>query len=308
MLTVGVQSAYWFSWSDPEGSMKRLRACGFNAVDFGMPGVPLTPDPPTSYYDKPLEEILETFRRFKKAADDNGIIFSQMHAPFPLWAKDREDFNTYMIMVMEKVCAVAGVLECPAIVAHPITRSTREKAIETNMDMYLKMAPFAKRNNTKLCLENLFTGAGGRITEGSCADADEACWYLDKLNEAAGAEVFGFCFDIGHANLVHHNVRWYLNKLGSRLICLHIQDNDGMDDLHHMPYTQLRYRAKCNLATDWEGFIEGLRDIGYDRTLSFETFRVLEITPNELWDSALTHIANIGGYFKKRIEAPKAEE
>lgn len=308
MITVGVQSAYWFNWKDPDGSMKNLRACGFEAVDFGMPGVPVTPEAPTSFYDKPLEEILEIFRPFKEAADKYGIIYSQMHAPFPLWVKDREDFNTYMVMVMEKICAVAALIGCPAIVAHPITRSTKEKEYECNFAMYRTFMPAAKKYGVKLCLENMFTGAGGRIAEGSCADADETCMYIDKLNEEAGAEVFGYCFDIGHAHLMHRNIRWFIQKLGKRLTCLHIHDNDGCDDLHMMPYTQVRYRGKCALSIDWEGMIAGLRDIGYDGTLAFETFRTLEILPRELWNSGLRSIADIGHYFKARIEAPEAAE
>jgi sugar phosphate isomerase/epimerase len=262
MITVGTQSAHWFSWKDPDTSMKNLKSYGFNAVDFGMPGVPVTPDPPTSFYDKPLDELLALVRPIKEAADKHGIIFSQCHAPFPLWVKDREDFNSYMVMVMEKICAMAHEMGCPAIVAHPVTRSSKEKEYETNFEMYRTFMPAAKKYGVKLCLENMFSGSGGRISEGSCADADETCFYIDKLNEEAGADLFGYCFDIGHANLMHRNMRRFINKLGKRLTCLHIHDNDGADDLHLCPYTQVRLRGKCNWSTDWEGVIEGLRDIG----------------------------------------------
>lgn len=308
MITVGTQSAHWFSWKDPDTSMKNLKSYGFNAVDFGMPGVPVTPDPPTSFYDKPLDEILAIVRPFKEAADKHGIIFSQCHAPFPLWVKDREDFNSYMVMVMEKICAMAHEMGCPAIVAHPVTRSSKEKEYETNFEMYRTFMPAAKKYGVKLCLENMFSGSGGRISEGSCADADETCFYIDKLNEEAGADLFGYCFDIGHANLMHRNMRRFINKLGKRLTCLHIHDNDGADDLHLCPYTQVRLRGKCNWSTDWEGVIEGLRDIGYDGALAFETFRVTEMTPRELWPAALTYVASVGQYFKARIEAPKEAE
>ena len=306
MITVGTQSAYWFSWKEPDESLRRAKSWGFGAVDFGMPGVPVNNEAPTSYYDKPLEEILETMRTFKAAADKNGIVYSQCHAPFPLWVKGCDNFNAYMVTVMEKICAAAHELGCPAIVAHPISRTLREVEIETNLAMYRSFMPFAKKYGVKICLENMFSGAGGRLSEASCADADETVFYIDKLNEEAGADLFGYCFDIGHANLMKRNMREFINRLGKeRLTCLHIHDNDGQDDLHLAPYTQVRLRSKCNWSTDWEGVIEGLRDIGYDGALAFETFRVTELTPRELWPASLTYIASVGHYFKSRIEAPK---
>ena len=35
-----------------------------------------------------------------------------------------------------------------------------------------------------------------------CADPDDAIWYLDTLNDYAGEELFGFCLDTGHLQLV----------------------------------------------------------------------------------------------------------
>ena len=113
---------------------------------------------------------------------------------------------------------------------------------------------------------------------------------------------------MGHANLLGRNLYNYIMALGKRLTILHIHDNDGNGDLHMMPYTQVRYRGKCALSIDWEGMIAGLRDIGYDGTLAFETFRTLEILPRELWNSGLRSIADIGHYFKARIEAPETAE
>ena len=41
--------------------------------------------------------------------------------------------------------------------------------------------------------------------------------------------------------------------------------------------------------------------IGYRGSMCFETFRVTDLTPQPLWDSALSHIINIGKYFRDRI-------
>lgn len=302
MLKVGVQSAGWLSFEDLDGSFARFKDQGFETVDLGFPGVPFDPEKPIqSFYDKPMEEIIAKYRAMKEAADRYGITFSQSHAPFPLWLKGQDAYNAYMITVLEKLCAVCEIIECPAIVAHPINRTLKENEWATNMELYRAIMPTAKKHSVKICLENLFTVHTGRVLEGACADAEEVCRYIDTLNAEAGAEVFGFCFDVGHANLLHKDLRRYINILGKRLTVLHIHDNDGQNDLHLMPYTQSRYRQVCTNALDWESFVLGLKDIGYTGTLCFETFRVLNITPRALWDSSLRHIANIGKYFKARI-------
>ncbi|MBQ8357451.1 MAG: sugar phosphate isomerase/epimerase [Clostridia bacterium] len=308
MLEVGVQNTGWFSWDDLDGSFARFKADGFETVDLGFPGVAFDPEKPIeSFYDQPLEDILAKYRPVKEAADRYGITVSQSHAPFPLWLKGEDTYNAYMIMVLEKLCAVCEAIGCPHMVAHPINRTLKENEWSTNMELYRAILPTAKRHGVKICLENLFTVHTGRVLEGVCADAEEACRYVDALNAEAGAEVFGFCFDVGHANLLHKDLRRYINTLGHRLSILHIHDNDGQNDLHLMPYTQSRYRQVCTNALDWESFILGLKDIGYRGTLCFETFRVIRVTPKELWDSSLTHLSNIGRYFRDRILAPDGE-
>ena len=159
----------------------------------------------------------------------------------------------------------------------------------------------AVKTGVKICLENLFKTYKGRVIEGPCSDVSEACWYLDTLNAEAGCEAFGFCLDVGHANLLGRDVKEYIKKLGKRLTVLHIHDNDGKGDLHGMPYTFTRNWG-ADMICDWNGFVEGLKEIGYEGALGFETFRVLTACfPRELWPSALKLISDTGKYFATRI-------
>ena len=45
----------------------------------------------------------------------------------------------------------------------------------------------------------------------------------------------GHCFDSGHRNAFAHDTD-FLAKYGDRLVATHIQDNDGANDLHLMPF------------------------------------------------------------------------
>jgi sugar phosphate isomerase/epimerase len=303
MLEIGVQKTGWLNWEDLAGSFARLKRLGFETVDLGFPQVPFdTYGEEASFYDQTVEELLPRYIALKKAADKYGITISQSHAPFPLWNEDATDeYNAHMVMAVCKICEICNAIDCRAVVVHPVTRDNKTDEWNTNMELYHAIMPTALKTNVKICLENMFSSKTGRIVSGVCADAEEAVRYIDTLNEEAGTDAFGFCFDVGHANLAHKNLRRYINTLGHRLTILHIHDNDGQNDLHLAPYTQTRYTKTCTNALDWEGFILGLKDIGYRGTLSFETFRVISVTPHELWDASLQYISSIGKYFKARI-------
>ena len=83
---------------------------------------------------------------------------------------------------------------------------------------------------------------------------------------------FGICLDTGHALLVGHEMRTLINKLGHRIECLHIHDNDGRDDLHVPPYMGI---------LDWDRFIAGMRDIGYKGVFTFECDS--SVRPADYW-------------------------
>ncbi|MBQ6550890.1 MAG: hypothetical protein IJL78_05740, partial [Lachnospiraceae bacterium] len=62
-------------------------------------------------------------------------------------------------------------------------------------------------------------------------------------------------------------------------------------------------RAPYSGRLDWDSFIEGLRDIGFDRTLSFETFAACSKVDPELIPETLRFISACGRMFARRAEA-----
>lgn len=312
MLKVGVQISGWYNKDDPDTSFAFIKSCGFDAIDFNIDHyLPIgtlakSEDAPTSFFDRSVEEILEYFTPVKNAAEKHGIYFSQMHAPFPIWIEGREDINDHIIMAIEKCLALCSYVGCPAIVVHPVIRDDKKDELETNLMLYRKLMPAAKKYKVVICLENLFKTVNAITYEGPCSDAEEAVWYIDKLNAEAGEEIFGFCFDIGHALLTKKNVKQYLLTIGKRLTILHLHDNNSIFDCHMIPYSYLGNGK--GFVCDWEGFIEALREIGYRGTLSFETFRIYRVMPKELCTEALKFISAIGRYWSDRIEATEDKQ
>jgi sugar phosphate isomerase/epimerase len=68
-----------------------------------------------------------------------------------------------------------------------------------------------------------------------------------------------------------------------------------------LPYTYTTNWGK-DLVTNWEDFIEGLKEINYRGAINFETFRVPAAFPNEVKTELFKLIYAIGKYFATRIE------
>ena len=137
--------------------------------------------------------------------------------------------------------------------------------------------------------------------EGPGCDAKKAVKRIDEFNEKYKTEVLGFCFDIGHANLVGLDVYDFVVTLGKHLKVLHLHDNDGIQDLHQIPFTFTKTRENTT-STDWNSFIEALKKIKFEGVLSFETAPVLNAFPEEMKLDTLIFIEKIGEYLAKKIE------
>ena len=145
-----------------------------------------------------------------------------------------------------------------------------------------------------------FAGCGGSESTQEDETTAAETEAVEEASEVAGEELFGFCYDVGHATLLGKDQRRSVGLIGSRLKTLHIHDNDGRNDVHFQPYA---YSRGSGYVTDWEGFLEGLRDVGYSGTISFETDNALDSLPQPLKRVMLTYIAGVGRYFADQVSS-----
>ncbi len=279
-------------------SFKMVKDCGFEAVDYNLDHFVkgnTYEGRVDDFWKKSLEELYEYFAPTKEAAEENGIAFAQAHVAFPMYLEGKDEFNEYMLLAAEKNLAICKYLGSPALIVHPIVMDDREKREGLNLAMYRKLIPAAKKYGVKICLENLMGLFRDRPIQGVCSTTEEACMYIDTLNEEAGEELFGFCFDTGHANVVGINMREFIKKMGKRLICLHLHENDRVYDEHIIPFTHV-----CP-GLDWESVIAGLQEVGYRGAISFETFTGVRLMPQDVKPEVLRLISAIGRYLRKRI-------
>ncbi len=311
MLKIGVQTRNIVSDECPEDGFTLLKQTGFSCADFSLNEYLKNKDIYQSsrnhFFDRSVAELEQFFAPHKESAKRAGIKIHQMHMPYPVYVPTgKKELNDYLWQEMApKSMHICGFLECPYIVVHgfklaKFLGSEQEEWGKTESFLD-SIAPLAKEMGITICIENLYDSVGGHLVEGPCCDAKKTAERIDSLNEKYGAEVLGFCFDTGHANLVGIDFENFITMLGSRLKVLHIHDNDGIADLHQIPFTFTRTRENKS-STDWEGFIRGLRTIHFDNVLSFETAPVLSAFPKEMRQDVLRFISRTGRYFGERIE------
>lgn len=305
-LEVSVQSGNWYDECRPEESIRFIKECGFEGIDYNINNLfeqTFDKENLTSFFDKSLEELFQYFEPLKNAAQKYEVNISQLHGVFPMYFPEEDARNEYIIEVTEKMFAICEYFGGKNIVVHPWSEPTLRKEEEQaiNFSFYRKLIPSARKHNLIICLENLFKHYDLECYDGALSNVQEAVFYVDALNEEAGEEIFGFCFDVGHAVVTGANLYHYITTLGDRLKLLHIHDNDGMSDSHMIPYTQMDRRG-VRTRINWGEFLRGLKEIGYTGPLAFEVFRGIHILPDRVKPIGLQMVSEIGKYFRERLE------
>lgn len=305
-MEIGVQSKNVVMDKEPLSGFQKLKRTGFSCVDFSLnsylENTALYREERNDFFDQSDKDLEAFFTPHKKAAKEAGIRIHQLHMPYPNYVPNgSRELNDYLWKVVApKSMKICSFLECRYIVVHGFKLAKQlgsEEAEWERTEQFLQfLAPMAKELGITVCIENLYQNIGGHLVEGPCCNVKKAAERIDRMNERYGTQVLGFCFDTGHANLVGIDFEEFLTVLGDRLKVLHIHDNDGMRDLHQIPFTFTKTREN-KTSTDWEGFVKGLRAIRFDGALSFETAPVLSSFPEEMKEDVLRLISRIGRWF-----------
>ena len=295
-LMFGIDEAY-----------RMIREAGFDAVDANVDHLFPYRDIvekkiPEVFADTTSEkDLLAYFKPYADASRKYGLDNYQAHAPFPSFhPREKDDeWNDFLLTVLKKTIMGCAVMDCHNLIIHPFFMDydhmlPRDEEWKLNIDRYSELAKVAARYDVVINLENMFVGRKGKMFAAICNESHSAAAYVDTLNEMAGEKRFGFCLDTGHALLAGLEIRRLMNDLGPRITCFHVHDNDGVSDCHQAPYTG---------KMDWDRFVLGLKDIGFNSTLSFETFNAVRTTDRELIPATLKYIAECGRLFDRRASS-----
>lgn len=306
MIRIGVQTKGLLPCIDTMRAFETIRNAGFDCVDFNLdsflPNSSLYSGQINSFFDFSVRELNLLFGEYKAQMDSVGLKASQMHAPYPIWVDNRKEQNDYvMTNVIPKSLAIAKIMEIPWVVIHPMKMQKfygKDEEIRKNIEYYKTLVPMLKEYGVGVCIEDLYESVGGRIIEGPCADVREAVYYIETLNDYAGEELFGLCLDTGHLQLTKQDPVPYIHSIGSKLKVLHLHENDSANDVHQMPFT---YGYNEDDGLDWQAIAHAFSDIGFDGTLSFETFPCAKAFPKDMLPITLGTIYAIGDYIRQSM-------
>jgi len=240
---------------------------GFDAVDFN--------EDLKGYYTGDHDK--DFYLKVKEYAKSKGITFDQAHAPFPSSYEDEEKTKARFDDIVRSFyhCAWLGT---DIVVVHSCTHieykpeENRDMLMQMNLDFYRRLIPYAKDAGIRIAIEN---------TGGVTKNAEDLIELFDTLNDP----VFTVCFDVGHAHMHGHDPAEMIRKLGKRIGCTHVHDNNGTADQHTLPYSGL---------IDWESVMKALADVEYGGNLSYEAGYFIRTTPNEVKEDAAKYMASVG--------------
>lgn len=306
MITIGVQTKGLLPCVKYAQAFELIKNAGFDCIDFNLDNYLKNNDlysgRVNSFFECSSKEMQLYFGEYKAQMDCLGLKASQMHAPYPVWVDLRWEQNDYVMKnVIPKSLEIAKIMGIPWVVVHPMKMQNiygKDEEIRQNIEYFKMLVPLLKEYGVGVCVEDLYEGVGGRIVEGPCADVKEAIYYIDTLNDYAGEELFGFCLDTGHLQLTKQDPVPYILGIGSRLKALHLHENDGAYDVHQMPFT---YGYEEGDGLNWKGIAHALSSVGFDGTLSFETYPCVNAFPKEVLPTALKTLHAIGEYIRSEM-------
>lgn len=163
---------------------------------------------------------------FKKLAYYNalaksyGLLQETSHSTIPLsdqiWNNNKHG-DEYIETLKRNItnCSLLGI---PVLVVHVNPEFAQNPSLELGINRLKPVVKYAKDKGVNIAFENI--------------NSPE---YLYKTLDYFDGDNVGFCYDCGH-EACHTLGEHYLKRIGNRLMCTHIHDNDNKSDCHYIPF------------------------------------------------------------------------
>jgi len=271
-----------------EGALRAIKAAGFDAYDFSVSSLTGGPDAPLMQ-----ENYVEYLKPLKDLADSLGLVCNQSHGTFPPEKYGDEEYNKATFPRILREMEAAAYMGAPCIVIHAVKPLPKEvDAIGENLRFYRSLIPYCEKFRIKVAVENLFEMDPLRERRRPCCigTSRQLADFMDQLNNPW----FTVCLDVGHAAINVEDPQDAIRTLGNRIGCVHIHDNDFVNDRHTIPYLG---------KTDWNEVCKAFADIGYAGDFTSETCVYEGAFPAELVPAALQLEASVFRYLMAKIES-----
>ncbi len=254
-MKIGVQEVKFRRYGG--NYFKKMREYGFTAADYDMCNTE------AELYKMTEDERKAFLQGVRKMADEAGIEIYQVHGPWRWPVRDYTEEDRAERMEKMKISIRAcSYLSCKNWVIHPIMpmgvndvgTPDEQKTWDMNKAFMSELLKTAKECGVTICYENMPMPKLGIGTP------DEILRFVEEMND----ESFKICFDTGHAAIFSSQISVgdAIRKMGDKIACFHVHDNNGWADIHLMPMTGV---------INWEDVCAAIKEIGYKGVFSLET-------------------------------------
>lgn len=163
---------------------------------------------------------IEKMRYYKTLGESLGLAYETSHSVIPgsntVWldGKEGDDF----IDLLKTNIDNCEKLSVGILVVHVQPNARQNPSFETGIKRFDNLVKYAKVRGVTIAFENIGMPS-----------------FLYRTLDALQDSNVGFCYDSGHEACCTPGVR-HLPRIGDRLVCTHLHDNDNRSDLHLIPY------------------------------------------------------------------------
>ena len=249
-----------------------LHKCGFKHIDLSMYAY----EPNSPFYGKDWEYHID---KIGNLAAKLGVDFVQAHSTNSVYevGEEYEQRNKMLVRQLE----ICNKLNIPMTVIHANCTwdGSRKDFFDRNTAFYRELLNSAEKLNVKV------------LTENTCKKNNPFYYLIDaadyfEMKEMLGNhELFGYCWDIGHAHIEGVDQYKELVALGTDLKAVHIHDNFGHVysdklefkdiDTHMAPFA-----GTCN----YDEIIQGLLDAEYKGYFTLEACNAMRWHESYTWN------------------------
>ena len=220
-------------------------------------------------------------KALRECADRHGYTIPQGHLSFSGGLCD--DSALERLKPELDMFAAAGIGKA---ILH--TCGGKELSDEEKYDRWVhytrKLSEYVEGAGVTICIENMFSIP-------LCSTAHQ----IKQIIRDAGEKNLAICLDTGHLHLCNkqnmpnrQTHRDFILESGDLLQALHIVDNDGIGDTHHMPFS-------ARFGVDWKEVVSALNEVHYKGLFNLEILGERN-APMAIKEAKLSYIKTMCNY------------
>ena len=267
---------------DQPEAIRKCKAAGFDVLDLTLHPMKKPADHTLAGddWEYKLEEVL-------RAKDETGVTFYQTHPDFrPGHIRSYPDSSVeeFFWKMVYRGLDITARIGAKWAVIHPVNDPSTldvDTQLKLNHRVYDDLVDYAAKLGIGIAFDNMVESPKGGPKPHRFVSMPEE---LIAVHDSFNCDHVKLCWDFGHANTaVPERHPEALRMLGSRLVCTHVDDNNGKKDDHFLPFRG----TVC-----WEEVMPVLKEIHYPGTLNLEV-PFSTYMPGELRDDAVRLQASI---------------